>query len=108
MTNEAYQVVFITAGGQAEAELIATALVEERLAACVNLLGQCRSVYRWQGRINHDDEVLLVVKTRRALFSKLQQRVAELHSYDVPEIIALDIQNGSPAYLDFLNNSLQD
>ncbi len=106
MEKESFQVVLITAAKIEEAERIANVLVEERLAACINLIERCRSVYRWKGEIVHDEEVLMIVKTDRAHFSMLRKRVLELHSYENPEIIALDIQAGSQPYLDFLNEAL--
>jgi uncharacterized protein involved in tolerance to divalent cations len=82
--------------------------VEERLAACVNRVGPVRSVYRWQGQIEQNDEELLIIKTKRALFERLKTRVQELHSYSVPEIIALPILEGSEPYLKWLKEQLVD
>lgn len=82
-------VVLVTAGSESEAETIANALLDERLAACVNIGGPMRSLYRWQGRIADDREWQLVIKTRSDLFDALADRVRALHSYDVPEIIGL-------------------
>ncbi len=95
-------VVLITAPDGEEAVKIAKAVVESRLAACVNILNNIRSVYRWQGKIEDDNEVLLIVKTRRALFESLVESVKGLHSYDVPEIIALPLIEGSGDYLKWL------
>lgn len=94
--------VLITAGSQEEAESIANALVAERLAACVNLVPGITSVYRWQGEVQRDQEWLLVVKSRRDVLDDLVQRVKELHSYDLPETIALPLVGGSAPYLDWL------
>ena len=94
-------VVYITASSRDEARALARALVEERLAACVNLL-PVESVYRWQGAVEEAAEVLLVVKTRRARLDALAARVRALHSYDVPEIIALPLVAGSPPYLQWI------
>ena len=105
MTRE-YVVVFITAPGVEEAERIAAALVEERLAACVNVLPGCRSIYRWEGALQHDDEALMIVKSSRAAFAALEKRVVELHTYDVPEVIAVDLTDISAGYLAFLKDSL--
>ena len=101
-----YCIAWITAGSAAEASTIARALVEERLAACCNVLPGIRSVYRWQGAVQEDEEVLLLCKTRRGTFDRLAARVRELHSYDVPEIICTDIAAGSPAYLNWIEESL--
>jgi periplasmic divalent cation tolerance protein len=95
-------VVLSTAGSRGEAERIATALVEERLAACVNLVGPVTSIYRWQGALERGAEELLVIKTRRALAARLVERLRTLHSYDVPEAIVLPIVAGARPYLDWL------
>jgi periplasmic divalent cation tolerance protein len=81
---------------------IAHALVEERLAACVNRIPGVASTYRWQDTIHDDNEVLLVIKTTRERFDALRLRLADLHPYEVPELVALDIADGLPAYLDWL------
>jgi periplasmic divalent cation tolerance protein len=95
-------VVLVTAAAAEEAERIATALVTERLAACVNIVGPIRSIYRWNDQVQHDAEILLIIKTRAALFAALDVRVRALHSYATPEIIALPITTGSAAYVDWL------
>lgn len=94
-----------TAGSEAEAETIASALIEERLAACVNVM-PVRSVYTWQGKVQHDAEWQLVIKTRADRFDSLSNRVRELHSYDTPELIALPIEQGSADYLAWLNDQV--
>jgi periplasmic divalent cation tolerance protein len=91
--------ILVTAGSETEAETIAKTLVEERLAACVNLLSPIRSIYRWEGKIADDREWLLVIKTQAARFAAVEARVTALHSYQVPEVIALPIQAGTAAYL---------
>lgn len=95
-------VVLVTVNGRTEAEHMAEALVAERHAACVNLVGPIRSIYRWQNAVQHDEEMLLIIKTRAALFDALASQVRALHSYETPEIIALPITAGSHAYLDWL------
>lgn len=95
-------VVLSTAGSQDEAERLATALVEERLAACVNLVAPLTSIYRWRGGVERATEVLLVIKTRRRLVSRLLARLEALHSYEVPEAIVLPIEAGTRAYLAWL------
>ncbi len=97
-----YIVVFVTTGSEAEAETIAKALVEERLAACVNIISPIRSFYRWQGRVADDREWLLMIKTQADVFDALAARVHTLHSYDVPEVIALPILAGAQNYLDWI------
>jgi periplasmic divalent cation tolerance protein len=92
-------VVYVTAGSMEEGERLARALVEERLAACVNRIAPVHSVYRWQGKLEQSEEQLLIIKTQRRLFAALEKRVRELHSYAVPEIVALPIIEGSHDYL---------
>lgn len=94
-----YIAVLVTAPNEEEAAKIAKEVVGERLAACANIIKNVRSIYRWEGEVHDDPEVLVVIKTRRELFGKLEQRVRELHSYDVPEVITLDIPEGSEPYL---------
>jgi len=96
------RVVFITAPEVAVGRRIASALVEERLAACVNLVPGIISIYRWDGGVQEDAEVLLVVKTNEARCSELADRVRELHPYDLPELLALPAVGGSAAYLDWV------
>ncbi len=95
--------VFITAPGEEEAAKIAYSLVENRLAGCVNIIRNLRSVYRWKGTIEDDAEVLMIAKTKQSLFDQLVNNVKELHSYAVPEVIAIPIAKGSEDYLDWLN-----
>jgi periplasmic divalent cation tolerance protein len=102
MTQTQYQIIFMTAPGPDDADRIATTLVEERLAACVNVLSSCRSIYRWMGEMVKDDEVLMLAKAKRRDFEKIAQRVKELHSYDVPEVIAVDLGSISESYRSFL------
>ena len=95
-------VVFVTAGSESEAETIAKMLVGEQLAACVNILSPVRSIYRWEGKLADDREWLLVIKTRAERFPAVEARVKALHSYQVPEVIALPIVQGSGEYLRWL------
>jgi uncharacterized protein involved in tolerance to divalent cations len=97
-----YVLVFVTASSQKEGEKIAGALIKERLAACVNVMGPIKSTFRWKGQISVEDEVLLLVKTKDRLFEKLKKRVVELHSYDVPEILAIPILAGFEKYLSWI------
>mgnify|MGYP003579775346 CR=1 FL=1 len=94
--------VYITASSVDEAAMIGRALVEERLAACVNILPGMRSIYRWQGAIESADEVVLIAKSRSALVTALVARVRQLHSYDVPCVVSLPILDGNPDYLQWL------
>ena len=91
--------VYIIAADAAEAERIARALIEERLAACVNVLGSVSSIYRWQGQVERATEVSLIAKSRRHLFDRLAARVRALHSYQTPAIVAWPIVAGDAAYL---------
>ena len=99
-----YIVVFVTAP-QAEAPDLARRLVEERLVACVNLVPGIRSFYWWQGKVEDEPEVLCVMKTRSGLFEALRDRVRELHSYEVAEIIALPIHAANQPYLDWIKEN---
>lgn len=98
--NSGFVVVFCTVPSS-EADALAAALVEARLAACVNI-NAVRSCYIWEGRLNFDDEALLIIKTKKDQFESLRKRIVELHSYAVPEIIALPVVEGHQPYLDWL------
>jgi len=95
-------VVLITAPKEEDAAAMANALVEGGLAACVNIIRQVRSIYRWQGKIEDDQEVLMIAKTRKECFADLVNKVKELHTYSVPEIIALPVMDGFEGYLGWL------
>ena len=95
-------IVLVTAGSAEEAATIGRTLVEERLAACANIVPQIRSIYRWRGKIYDEQEFLIIIKTRTSLFEAVQKRVKELHSYEVPEIISLPIALGLPQYLEWV------
>lgn len=95
-------VVYMTAGSEAAAHRIGRALVEEGLAACVNLLGPMRSIYRWKGAVEEAQEVAFIAKTRSDRFAALAARVAELHDYEVPCVVALPLRDGNAAYLEWL------
>jgi periplasmic divalent cation tolerance protein len=99
-------VVFSTCGSEEEAVRIAKRLVEARIAACVNLMPKIRSVYRWQGKVEDSAEWMLLVKTSRPRFEAVRTALAAAHSYEVPEIIALPIVDGSPDYLAWLETEL--
>ena len=95
-------VMFVTAASEEQAGLIAHALVGERLAACVNIVSPIRSIYRWNDEVQTDTEHLMVIKTRATLAPKVAARVKELHSYEVPEVIAVPIIAGAKSYLDWV------
>ena len=100
------KIVLTTAGSQEEAEKIAQALVERRLAACVNIVGPIHSVYRWQGTVESADEHLLLIKTTAASFDAVARAIRELHSYELPECIELSIEGGSAEYLKWIEQSV--
>ncbi len=105
--TDAIQVVTTTASRE-EADTIAHALVGRRLAACVQVVGPLASTYRWQGKIETSQEWLCLIKTLRTHYPALEQAIGELHSYEVPEILALGVVMGSRGYLDWLNGELAD
>jgi periplasmic divalent cation tolerance protein len=98
-------VVLVTTADADQAARVARALVCERLAACVNVVGPIRSIYRWEGAVEEATEHLLVVKARRADAAALEARVRALHSYDVPEVLVLPVEGGSAAYLAWLDEA---
>jgi periplasmic divalent cation tolerance protein len=96
-------VVYITVPSQEVGEQIATMLVENKLAACVNIIPGVLSFYQWKGELEKDDELLLIAKTKAAIFDQLVTEVNKAHPYDVPEVIAIPIVSGSTEYLDWIN-----
>lgn len=100
-------VSIITVGDSRQAEEIARCLVEEKLAACVNIIPSVKSVYRWKDRVEESAELMLIVKTEQRVFEKMKRRVLELHSYELPEIIALNISQGLESYLDWINANVE-
>ena len=101
-------VVLSTVGTAEDAERIARALVERGLAACVNVLPAVTSIYRWKGKLEKDQERLLVIKTRAERFAALRQAIVSLHPYEVPEVVALPIADGHPPYLEWLDASVKE
>ncbi len=99
--------ILSTAPNEEEAARIARALVEDRLAACVNIVGGARSIYRWQGAIEDSPEAVLLIKSDRRLFEQLCSRLAAIHPYTTPEIIAVPIDTGSEPYLTWLASELK-
>jgi len=99
--------VLTTAGSKDEARKIGRALVHQLLAACVNIVPQVTSIYRWEGEIEEVEEWLLMVKTTRAAFERVREAILELHSYDLPECIAVSIDDGSVGYLSWIGQSVQ-
>lgn len=95
--------VYITAGDMEEAERIGAALVEDHLAACVNIIPGMKSMYRWEGRVESSQEVVVIAKTRSDLVQRLTLRVADVHSYEVPCVAAVPIQGGNQAFLQWIS-----
>ena len=106
MSEAAIVTVYATFADAAEAERIARTLVEERLAACANILGGCRSIYRWQGEIEQGDEVAALFKTRADLADRLIGRLEKLHSYDVPAAVVWPIADVLPAYAQWVRDEV--
>jgi len=102
-----YVAVFITAGSEAEAARIARGLVVKKLAACVNIIRDIRSIYSWKGKLEDSKECLLVAKTTEGLFCKLERSVKRMHSYECPEIIAIPVKAGSREYLEWIGGSVK-
>jgi periplasmic divalent cation tolerance protein len=101
------RIVLSTAGSEQEAQKIAHILVKRRLAACVNILPQVQSIYRWKGEIESAQEWLLLIKTRADRFPAVRDAIRELHSYEVPECIVLEIEDGSLPYLQWLEKATE-
>jgi len=95
--------VLTTVGTEHEANLVAEEILERRLGACVNIISGVRSVYRWQGRVCKDSEYLLVIKTEEGEYDAIAQTVLELHSYELPELLALPVHHGDSAFLDWIS-----
>ncbi|MEX2472076.1 MAG: divalent-cation tolerance protein CutA [Gemmatimonadota bacterium] len=106
MPEAEVSVVLVTAPDGDTAERLGRVLVEERLAACVNVLPAITSIYRWEGRVETDEETLLMIKTSTGGFEALRRRVVELHPYDTPEVLTLDVRDGSREYLDWVLGSV--
>ncbi|MGB8012690.1 MAG: divalent-cation tolerance protein CutA [Terriglobales bacterium] len=101
------RLVLTTCSSLEEARSIAHALVERQLAACVNVVPQVESIYRWQGKVESAAECLLVIKTTQAAFDRLREALAELHSYELPECIEIAIKDGSAEYLNWIGESVR-
>ena len=108
MDKTGYIIVLVTAPDEAGAASMAEKIVTEGLAACCNIVPGIRSIYTWKGELCRESETLCIFKTRAALFERLRKRVIELHSYEVPEVVALDIAQGSDDYLRWLGEVTAD
>lgn len=104
MTNK--RIVLSTAGSEDEARKIAHHLVEQRLAACVNIIPGIESVYRWEGKVESNREYLLLIKTSSTMFPEVRDAILELHSYELPECVEIAVEGGSPEYLQWVEESL--
>ncbi|MBN2200650.1 divalent-cation tolerance protein CutA [bacterium] len=98
-------VIFTATGSEEDALRIGRALVSEGLAACVNVIPSARSLYRWKGVLCDEREALLLIKSRRDLFSALRERIRSLHSYELPEVIMLTVQDGDETYLEWIRTA---
>jgi periplasmic divalent cation tolerance protein len=105
MPTDDYIMVLTTCNSSETSSLIAEALISNKIAACVNIIKGVESVYQWQGKIEHDKEILLIIKTRESLFSQVEQTIQELHSYELPEIIAVPIKTGEKNYLNWIQSA---
>lgn len=101
------RIVLSTAGSEAEARKIAHHLVESKLAACVNIVPQVESIYRWQDNVESAREWLLLIKTTAERIPAVRDAIRELHSYELPECLAIDVSDGSSAYLDWIGQSVK-
>ena len=106
--GRAFRIVLSTAGSEEEGALLAKSLVERKLCACVNLVPKIRSFYQWEGAVQDDAEVLLIIKTTQEKLQSLSDLLAEIHSYDVPEVLAIEVDQGSASYLEWLAESCAD
>lgn len=107
-SSDGYLIVLTTAGSDEQGETIARALVDRRLAACVNMIGQNCSVFRWKDQVVREEEKLLLIKTTARRFEQVRQAIHELHTYETPEVVALPIQDGDADYLAWLTDNVTD
>lgn len=103
-----YALVYITTSGEEESKKIGRVLVEEKLAACVNIISSIESIYLWKGEIEDDEESLLIAKTKVSNIDKIIKKVKEIHSYETPAILAIPIIEGSKDYLEYLDSEIRD
>ena len=105
--RNSYIIIIVTTAGKEEAETIVQRLLEARLIACANIIGPVSSHFHWSGKMEKAEEYLILMKSRKDLFEKLSETVKALHSYEVPEILALPVVEGSKAYMDWLGSCLR-
>jgi periplasmic divalent cation tolerance protein len=101
------RIIFTTAGSREEARKIANALVERKLAACVNIVPQIESIYRWEGKVESAEEWLLIIKTNFSAFDRVRDTIKELHSYDLPECVSISVDDGSAEYLKWIGEEVR-
>lgn len=106
MTDAIYQIIFCTCPNQESAQLVANTLVDQQLAACVTILPGSTSVYRWKDKIETSEEHLLIIKSKKAVFTQLEQTILAVHPYELPEIVAVPIISGSAAYLAWIEDNV--
>jgi periplasmic divalent cation tolerance protein len=99
-------IVFVTCEGKEQAAALAAALVEGKLAACVNVLPGIQSCYTWEKKLTWSEEVLLLIKTTKSRFTQMQEKILEMHTYEVPEIVGVEIEDGLDKYLDWIQTSV--
>ena len=100
-------VVLCTAGGEKEGERISRIMIREGLAACVNIIPKVKSIYTWKGKVYKEEEALMVIKTDRRRIKEIMQKIKALHSYEVPEILALKVEEGEKSYTEWLRNAVR-
>ena len=99
-----YSLILSNTNSIENAKLIANTLIKDKLAACVNIVPQIKSIYYWNNEITEDDEYMMLIKTKNELFSEVKEKITQLHPYEVPEIISVNISEGSDNYLQWINN----
>ncbi len=104
ITANSFCLVYVTTSSEMEATKIASTVISDRLAACANILGPVKSMYWWDGSVQTDQECSMLLKTRKDLFSRLEQKIRTLHSYDCPCIVALPLENGNASFLQWLSD----
>ena len=107
MSKPAFQLILCTCPNSDVAEQLATRLVEQQLAACINIVPGLTSIYRWQGKVEKDTEVLLLIKSTQNCYAAVEEAIQQHHPYELPEIIAVTVDEGSPDYLRWITSSLE-